>query len=206
MIVIPGTIIAILTFPGVIMHEYAHKLACEKTGVRVYEVCYFRLGNPVGYVQHAPPRTYKQAFLITVAPFLVNSIIAIAIFIIALMTPITFEIWKIKVRYILYWLGVSIAMHAFPSSHDAKNLWDFTWRVWKRKPYILLGLPIVALIYLANLLSYIWFDLIYALFLLISIVSLVKVSQTDPIINLAKEIIDIVYKNIKTYSKYIHNK
>lgn len=186
---IPGWVIAVLTFPGVILHELAHKIACDITGVSVYRVCYFRIGNPAGYVEHAPPRKYSQAFIIATAPFLVNSIVAILIFTLALKTPLTTEIYGIKLRYILYWLGISIGMHAFPSSGDAKNLWDFTWAVWRRKPYVLLGIPIIVLIYIANALSFFWFDAIYALILLTFTVSIVKTQvQSDTISNFAKDI------------------
>ena len=189
---IPGWFIALLTFPGVIMHELAHKIACDMTGVRVYRVCYFRLGNPAGYVEHERPRKYSQAFAITTAPFLVNSIVAVLIFALALKTPLTTEIYGIKLRYILYWLGISIGMHAFPSSGDAKNLWDFTWKVWRRKPYVLLGIPIVVLIYIANTLSFFWFDAVYALILLTLTVSIVKTqAQVDKISKFAKDISEI---------------
>ena len=45
---IPGIIITWLTFPGVMVHEFAHKLFCRWTKTEVMEVCYFRFGNPVG--------------------------------------------------------------------------------------------------------------------------------------------------------------
>lgn len=37
-ILIPGFIVAMLTFPGIIVHEFAHKLFCSLTGTRVLEV------------------------------------------------------------------------------------------------------------------------------------------------------------------------
>ena len=192
MFLIPGWVIAVLTFPGVIIHEFAHKIACDLTGVHVYRVCYFRIGNPAGYVEHAPPKTYKQAFVISTAPFIVNSAIAVAIFAIAVKTPSTIKIFGIEFKYILYWLGISIAMHAFPSSHDAKNVWDFTWKVWRRNPLVILGIPVVVLIYIANALSYFWFDAIYALILLTLTVSVIKAPTTDTITSFAKDISESV--------------
>jgi len=189
---IPGWIIALLTFPGVIIHEFAHKIACDMTNVRVYRVCYFQIGNPAGYVEHEPPWKYSQAFTITVAPFLVNSIVAILIFALALKTPLNMEIYGIKLRYILYWLGISIGMHAFPSSHDAKNLWNFTKKVWRGNPLVILGIPIVVLIYIADALRYIWFDAIYALILLTLTVSIVKTPAADEITSLARNISRVV--------------
>lgn len=53
--IIPGFLISILTFPGVIVHEIAHQLFCRICGVAVLDVCYFKAGNPAGYVVHEIP-------------------------------------------------------------------------------------------------------------------------------------------------------
>lgn len=56
MFFIPGELISALTFPGVILHEWAHKLFCKRLGVKVLEVKYFQIGKKVaGYVVHEPP-------------------------------------------------------------------------------------------------------------------------------------------------------
>lgn len=60
---IPGIIISLVTFPGVIIHELAHKVFCYLFGVRVYEVVYFQvkdLSAPVGYVLHDPPQNFRH--------------------------------------------------------------------------------------------------------------------------------------------------
>jgi len=79
-VVIPGRYIEYLTFPCVILHEYSHKVFCDQAGIPVYEVCYFRFGDPPGYVIHGPVRTFRQLFLITVAPFLVNTVVSFLTF------------------------------------------------------------------------------------------------------------------------------
>jgi len=119
MLFIPGKLIAILTFPGVIVHEAGHRLFCSLAGVRVYKTCYFRLGNPAGHVIHGPAQSYGAGFLICVAPFIVNTAIALLIFSIAVNVSST------AIALPLYWLGISIGMHAFPSSGDADNLWRY---------------------------------------------------------------------------------
>ena len=53
MIIIPGWLIALVTFPGVIVHEAAHFLFCRLRRVAVFDVCYLRFGNPAGYVIHS---------------------------------------------------------------------------------------------------------------------------------------------------------
>jgi hypothetical protein len=76
---IPGEFIALLTFPGVIIHEMAHMLFCRLSKVAVLDVCYFRFGNPAGYVMHEEPPNFGSAFLISVGPFIVNSLLCILI-------------------------------------------------------------------------------------------------------------------------------
>jgi len=156
-----GWFISIVTFPGVIVHEWAHKLFCNLAVVPVHKTCYFRLGNPAGYVIHSVPDSYWKAFLIDIAPFIINTTIAFVIFVVAL------NISPGITSYVLYWLGISIAMHSFPSSKDADNLWDCSKKAWKHNPVALLGFPAVGMIKLAALLSRIWFDLLYAIALLI---------------------------------------
>jgi hypothetical protein len=119
---VPGTLVALLTFPGVIVHELAHRLSCAVAGVPVYKVRYFRLGNPSGYVVHGGTRDYSGAFLICVAPFLFNSGAALAFFAFA----INGDFAGAAAVPLLCWLGISIAMHSFPSRADADNLWDYS--------------------------------------------------------------------------------
>ena len=110
MFLIPGTLISVLTFPGVIVHEGGHRLFCSLAGVRVYKTCYFRLGNPAGYVIHGPVHSYGAAFLISVAPFIVNTAIALLIFSIAVNVSST------AVAFPLSKMARSLRVHSFPSS------------------------------------------------------------------------------------------
>ena len=164
MLFIPGKLIAILTFPGVIVHEAGHRLFCSLAGVHVYKTCYFRLGNPAGYVIHGPVHSYGAGFLICVAPFIVNTAIALLIFSIAV------NVSSSAVAFPLYWLGISIGMHAFPSSGDADNLWRYSKAAWRHNPLAILGFPAVILIKIAAVLSIIWFNLFYAIALLLPFV------------------------------------
>ena len=62
----------------------------------------------------------------------------------------------------MFWLGISIGMHAFPSTHDAKNVWRLARRqVRTLNPLVLLSFPLVVAIYAANILSVVWFDYLY---------------------------------------------
>ena len=157
---IPGTLIALLTFPGVMVHEMAHQFFCRLFRVAVYDVCYFRIGNPAGYVIHEVPSAPYQSILISVGPFLFNSVLAALIGL-----PAVIPAWEFGggtfFDGFLIWLAVSIGMHAFPSTGDAQSMWQ---GVWSRDTFFLtklVTLPLVAIIYLGALGSMIWLDLLY---------------------------------------------
>jgi hypothetical protein len=169
---IPGFIISILTFPGVILHEFAHKKFCDFFKVNVHEVCYFRFGNPAGYVAHEKTTNFKQTFMINVSPFLVNTIFALVVFWFArnIINPDYLHL-------ILLWIGFSFGMNSFPSSEDAKILWRESKEYFKAGNLLAtIGLPISILIRIANILRMIWFDLFYALalYLLINGISVLQ--------------------------------
>ena len=63
---------------------------------------------------------------------------------------------------IFMWLGISIAMHAFPSTGDAKTLWSATERHSKNKPLLKIFYLIAGFLYLGSLLRVLWLDVIYA--------------------------------------------
>jgi hypothetical protein len=165
--VIPGIFIAALTFPGVIVHELAHQLFCRIFGVAVLDVCYFRFGNPSGYVIHEPPQKHGQQILIGVGPFLVNSVLGAIIAAPASIPVLQFEAGS-PVDYFMIWLGVSIAMHAFPSTGDAKSL-----HAAMSQPGVPIGMklvayPIVGIIVLGAVGSFFWLDAIYGVALAVA--------------------------------------
>ena len=75
MILVPGFLIAVLTFPGVIVHEIGHRLSADLLQVPVYQVCYFRFGNPAGYVIHGPVKGIKDSLLISIMPMITNTLL-----------------------------------------------------------------------------------------------------------------------------------
>ncbi len=155
--------ISLLTFPGVIVHEFAHQFFCHFTDVRVRKVCYFRLGNPAGYVVHEMPSSYIKMLLIDLGPFFINTLMSIIVFSFAIP----------DFNLLLIWLGLSIGMHAFPSSGDADALWKFTKIMLLRNPLVLLGLPIILLIKIVNSLRVFYLDLIYSVVLFLIVLGFV---------------------------------
>jgi hypothetical protein len=159
---IPGPVISAVTFPGVIVHELAHQLFCRWFKVPVFKVVYFQLGNPAGYVLHEPAANKWQSIMISIGPFFLNTIVGALIALPAALPVFTFENGNL-IDYLLIYLGVSIAMHAFPSTGDANVIWQAL----KDKDTNLLvkiaGYPIVGLIYLGSLGSFFWLDLLYGM-------------------------------------------
>jgi hypothetical protein len=158
---IPGFVISILTFPGVIIHEFAHMLFCKIRGVAVLDVCFFRIGNPCGYVMHESTDDFTTAFLVSVGPFIVNSLLCMIICFPALI-PIRIFSVEDKFSYVLLRLGISIGMHAFPSTGDAASLYQQAKKsVSLSNPLVIISFPLIILIYIANALRFFWFDYIY---------------------------------------------
>lgn len=157
--IIPGLVVTVLTFPGVIVHEIAHQLFCRWLGVAVFDVCYFRFGNPAGYVVHEAPRTFFQSLLISIGPFIINSIVGVLIAFPSVM-PLTQFDSGTPVDVVLLWLGISIAMHAFPSTGDAISLWQSAKHLHGGVAQIFAA-PIVGLIYVGAVGSVFWLDLVF---------------------------------------------
>jgi hypothetical protein len=159
---IPGFIISILSFPGIIVHELAHQLFCRYFKVPVFNVVYFRVGNPAGYVIHEAVTNKAQGILISVGPFIINTIVGALI-----SLPAALPVFKFHnagpLDYVLIYLGVSIAMHAFPSRGDANVIWnsmkESSTPLWTK----IIGYPIVGLIYIGAIGSFFWLDILYGI-------------------------------------------
>jgi hypothetical protein len=163
MIIIPGFLIAMVTFPGVIVHEAAHLFFCKLRRVAVFDVCFFRIGNPAGYVIHEVPESFNSSFLIAVGPFIINSALCV-LFCFPAMVPVRIFGRSDPISYFLIWLGISIGMHAFPSTQDAKVLWQQAKKgAAHLNPLALLSFPLVIVIYVANILRIFWLDVFYGI-------------------------------------------
>jgi len=144
----------------VVVHEVAHVLMCRLTGVRVIRACYFRFGNPAGYVMHEAPTRAVHGILIGVGPFIVNSFLG-GLIAARVTVPEVSLIPASIPDYVLIWLGVSIASRAFPSRQDAKAIWHSLWSGRANLLERLAGIPIVGLIYLGALGSRLHLDIAY---------------------------------------------
>ncbi len=169
--IIPGILISMVTFPGVAVHELAHQVCCRICRIPVYEVKYFQVKNPCGYVMHEPISNPWKNLLTGLGPFFVNTILGILITLPAYANVFgyssvsgTMGLFVKLCSYILYWLGVSILMHAFPSAGDAKAL---VHSVLKNEDVSMIAkiitAPFIGLIYLGAFGSIFWLDLAYGI-------------------------------------------
>lgn len=119
-------LLAYLAFPGVIVHESGHQLFCLLTGTRVREVCYLRLGFPAGFVVHDAPTSPWKHLLIASGPLVVNTAAGFLLGLAALRAGGLPRLAG-PAEALLLWLGVSVALHAFPSLDDATSLLESVW-------------------------------------------------------------------------------
>ncbi|PCJ22003.1 MAG: hypothetical protein COA96_14985 [SAR86 cluster bacterium] len=161
---IPGVIISILTFPGVIIHEWAHKKFCDWFDVPVHEIKYFSFGSPAGYVIHETTDDYNATFWISVGPFIINTFVALLFGLIA-----GFLYDNPYILYFFGWLSISVGMHSFPSTHDVKNILEASKNRIKTEgnPLHYLSYPLVLIVQIANLLKFFWIDLAWAVLILV---------------------------------------
>jgi hypothetical protein len=157
---VSDNLISAITFPGIVIHELGHKFFCDLMNVRVHKVCYFRFGNPIGYVIHDSPRNFNQSFFITFGPFILGTLFALLFY-----TYSQFYSNNLIIRLLFIWLGASVAIRCFPSPTDAKFLWKETNRHIRKNPFAIIGYPFVLLLWITNLINTIWIDIAYAAFL-----------------------------------------
>lgn len=134
-----GLIIAAVTFPGIYLHNLSRKLFSERVNVPLEEA------------------QYKDLYIISVTPFIINTVAAMLMFVLGY-----YLIEHEYIRLFFNWLGISFGMHAFPNNADAKHIWNRSQNVWRENPLALIGFPFVIIVFAANLLRVVWFDLIYA--------------------------------------------
>lgn len=124
---LPGEAIALMTFPGVIVHELAHHIACDILNVPVYYTKYFHLWNKrAGFVLHKNTKKLSDNVWIAFAPLILNTFIGVILL---------FPFFSVKalgtdfitssasnLYYFTTWLGFSILFNSIPSNQDVENI------------------------------------------------------------------------------------
>jgi hypothetical protein len=161
---IPGFLITWATFPGVIVHELAHAIFCRLFRLKIYEVKYFHFSvsfrQPAGWVVHEPAEERYKNLLVSIGPFFVNTILGAIIGAPGALPVLTLKSGD-PLDYFLVWLGVSIAMHAFPSTGDAQSIIHTMKSPGVSTAAKVFAYPVVGLIYLGAVASVFWADLLY---------------------------------------------
>lgn len=160
-----------VTFVGVIIHEVAHHLTCRWFNLEVIETVYFQFDDPVGYVKHEYPPRFYQSFMISCAPFLVNTAVCVFTYYITISIGLTVvdqpigqaPIVALGGMVILPWVGFSAAIHSVPSPQDAEHLWDHTKRALPWNPFVFLTAPVILIVETLSFLEYIGIDVAYGI-------------------------------------------
>jgi hypothetical protein len=163
MAIIPGFVITIVTFPGYIMHTVAGRLWCDILRVPVYEAHYF-----TGIIIHEKVEQPWKAALIAYAPFSINSILCSVLFFpVAFSTMLDNEMSGIAstVHGFLVWVGLSVGMHAIPTTEHIKFYMDDI-PDYKRKGIGYFIIRSIGVLFSGvNLLKFFWIDFFYAWFI-----------------------------------------
>jgi hypothetical protein len=158
---IPGFLITLITFPGVIVHEFAHQLMCWLLRIPVIKVRYFqvRVAGAAGYVIHSMPPSGWASLVVGFGPLLVNTLLGMVITFSAAIHWMlgTMTAWD----YVVAWLGISVAMHSFPSTGDAKSIWKSVTGPHNSILEKMVAVPLIGIIVLGAVGSVFWLDLAY---------------------------------------------
>jgi len=127
---IPGELIALLTFPGVILHEISHRFFCDIYNIPVYAISYFSpLSKKAGHVIHGRTDNIYHKFLIAIGPLIINSIICMLLtfpFACSVYLHTTFVDYvcpSLSLPFaIMAWIGYSSGFNAIPSNQDMNGL------------------------------------------------------------------------------------
>lgn len=103
-----------LLFPGVVVHEAAHALACYACGVKVHTISVHRSS---GMVVH-DKTSARASLLIGLFPLIVGGGTAIALFQYASRAQADSPLLSL----VVLWIGFSVAFHAIPSTQDVQNI------------------------------------------------------------------------------------
>jgi len=138
-------------FPGLIVHEFAHYLACVLMGSRVVATQFWSPQG--GFIAHRRVRP-SSSIIISLAPFFLNNVLAIYFLLAAGGAG------DLGWSFFFYWLAFSFAIYSLPSMHDLKNSMaslDHSLNLRRRKGGVLA---------IASLLAYPFIFVVYYLFLM----------------------------------------
>jgi len=104
----------LIFYPGVIMHEFSHAIACLFTGTKISKISF---GLKESYVKHDAVGPIRMS-LIALAPFFLGLIMGGLLFYLARI-----NITNLIIFIIFNYLGVCILYNSIPSNQDTKNIY-----------------------------------------------------------------------------------
>lgn len=109
-----------LLFPGVVLHEFAHLLACILVGAKVTDVEFF---SPTGgHVTHLKPKLKKiGTFVISLFPLIIGTLLIILL--LPYIKSDDLSVLGIFLKVIIFYLLTTVTITMFPSSKDFSNAW-----------------------------------------------------------------------------------
>ncbi|MBV0923012.1 hypothetical protein KTS45_02265 [Halomicroarcula limicola] len=153
-------LVTIAVGPGIVTHEYAHYAACKLTGVAVLGLPAMRPTADDAVLEHESVSAFGPDFAIAVAPFVANSLFALACFAAAsaVIGPL---------GWLCLWLGVAFGFTSFPSDADTETLFATAAELPRttRPVGYLLAAPVRAAswsVLLAGVLTFGWTSVLFA--------------------------------------------
>ncbi len=113
-----GDMFALFTFPGVIFHEFSHKLILDFLNVPVFGVKYYVPFTSTAFVISKTERSRVKSLLICFAPFIFGT------FTCAILTIPSMIQWQLAgnsasfPHIAVFYIGIAIGVNAFPSIED----------------------------------------------------------------------------------------
>ena len=168
---ITGLIVAIFTFPGIILRLIVSRLLCRYLDIPFFKVTYFEPNRPIGTSVFEPPRSPWTAIVLIFGPALANTLLGFLIGAPAVFAFFTYDETPLLslLDIFLVWLGVSLAVHSFPTFEHAKAIENTLqdsrnpgWVQW-------MGQFLSVFAYAGAVGSMFWLDVIYALVLVVGI-------------------------------------
>lgn len=157
------------TFIGVMVHEFAHKQLCDVYKIPVLDVCYFQLDSPPGYVKHKEPLKYRASVMISIAPVIINTLVAFAFAFISGYFMMTSDftggermdvVLSALLVVVAGWGGFSCGCHLLPSREDTGSIWKHSKKNWYN-PLVIIFVPVTILFEILNRMKFVYLDIIF---------------------------------------------
>ncbi len=130
-------ILNMLFFPGIVLHETSHALACLLLNVPIKKIKF--IGKEGGYVVHDDSKSYK-IIIISITPFFLNIFFSLVFARVVLLES------SFYLKVFFTWLALSSIYFCLPSAEDVKNVFSVIRRTYFKKQNILLFLFKIALL------------------------------------------------------------